>query len=774
MTDRKIKSDGNIDIEPSGSNITNVESDLNVNGTVDVTGSLNVDTNLDVTGTINNYYLPGVDGSNGQVLATDSNGNLSWQTVSSSSSGSGDNVHTFTSQVDLASYTHSEGNIIFLDDFEFDFSSTGLNQDISKATIYVNLAGTTGQALTSKFKNLTDCEVYLIGVDSSDIVYFEKTTNCKIALYNSSSSIVRFNLGSTASSDILNTEIKGNSLEIYNGGNDIIYNSSEIVCDYFYIDEIACSLNKTKLITKEFLNNSLANDSLNISNFSHLETSVWLNNDRCLVSDSYIKVTNLQYYAPTDTTARSEFYNNADCPLTELYINNTASYAVIPQYAGNDPEIFEFKNNHSYFDKFIFVYNNESFEVINGENYLFYFDTNTTITTTEKFVNNKIILATNGLDRIILDAEFYDCDINNALAYNIFILRGTYRFCNIKSQGIYVTNASIYNSKINTNGDIYFYAGTVTSTDLKIGGMFFARTNYTFPYDSSFTLSNININNVNIQANDLTLNQGSTYHIALNNVESFTENINLTCATANELIFTDSLIKYTRNETISGETNISVTRTTFGNEGSKKYVSSGDYSDNELDTSGSGRAQIWLDANTGARVWSSTSVVGYGVCAITTAARARFSDSLFDSTYFSISTDTTSVSSTNNYIQTNFNGYVRITYSISNAATNIPANIASSDFSYDVIIGRDRGGTNTNIDDSLTRSGIGKSSGITQQFSVDNGANFITTYIGLGDCVYRTCIIQVQNGDKYYLVRNTLVNGTYTLLKNPLLEITRL
>ena len=192
MTDRKLKSDGNIDIEPSGSNSTNVDSDLNVTGTIngDVTGNvtgdvtgdvkatdgttvidngtdgtdlnipvdLSVAQNLSVTGTINNFNFPSSDGTNGQVLATDSNGNLSFQTISASGSGgTGDNVYTFSNQTTLGSYSQAEGNILVLDNFVFDFTSSGINTDLKNTIIYVNLPSTG----TVKFKNLTNCTIFI-------------------------------------------------------------------------------------------------------------------------------------------------------------------------------------------------------------------------------------------------------------------------------------------------------------------------------------------------------------------------------------------------------------------------------------------------------------------------------------------------------------------------------------------------------------------------------------------------------------------------------------
>lgn len=232
MTDRKIKSDGNIDIEPSGTNSTNIDSDLNVTGTIsgnligdvtgdltgdikagdgtlvinngtdgtdlnipvdlNVSGSVDIGTNLDVTGTINNYNFPSTDGTSGQVLSTDSNGNLSWQTVTSSSSGTGNNVHTFTSQVQLAGYTPADGAILILDNFAFDFSSSGLNVDLEKHTVYAKLPSSG----TCKFGNVKDCNIYLDSTNGSNTCTIE-IGNCVGVNLTSSSGTSASSLGTT-------------------------------------------------------------------------------------------------------------------------------------------------------------------------------------------------------------------------------------------------------------------------------------------------------------------------------------------------------------------------------------------------------------------------------------------------------------------------------------------------------------------------------------------------------------------------------------------------
>lgn len=161
-TDRKIKSDAQIDIEATQVDIganTNVTGNITATGTVTATGDItssgdvdgvnstlsgnldavdgdfsgNVDVtgninganstlsgnlsavdgtfsgNVSVTGTINSFNFPSSDGTANQVLKTDGSGNLGFV---DQSSGGGGGVTTISSQSDANNYSFSVGDIV--------------------------------------------------------------------------------------------------------------------------------------------------------------------------------------------------------------------------------------------------------------------------------------------------------------------------------------------------------------------------------------------------------------------------------------------------------------------------------------------------------------------------------------------------------------------------------------------------------------------------------------------------------------------------------------
>ena len=80
--DRKLKTDGNLEIE---SDQVNINSDIDVTGdlggtTLTTTGNANVGGDATITGglTANGLVYPSSDGTVGQVIKTDGSGNLSF------------------------------------------------------------------------------------------------------------------------------------------------------------------------------------------------------------------------------------------------------------------------------------------------------------------------------------------------------------------------------------------------------------------------------------------------------------------------------------------------------------------------------------------------------------------------------------------------------------------------------------------------------------------------------------------------------------------------
>lgn len=84
------------------------------------------------------------------------------QSTSGGGSTGSSNVYIFTNQTALNSYTSSDGDILILNNFEFDFTSSGANTGLENQTIYVNLPSSG----TCKFDNLRGCNLVVFSNNS--------------------------------------------------------------------------------------------------------------------------------------------------------------------------------------------------------------------------------------------------------------------------------------------------------------------------------------------------------------------------------------------------------------------------------------------------------------------------------------------------------------------------------------------------------------------------------------------------------------------------------
>lgn len=161
-TNRKIKSDGSVEIESSTTTVSGTLSTtgaLSSGSTLDVTGATTLSDTLGVTGattlsntlavtgnttvsSINNLTFPTTDGTVDQVLKTDGAGTLSFATVASGGGGGG-GTDTISSQSDATSYTGTATTIVIdsTSDITLDVDLTN-RQVLCSTNINLKLGGT--------------------------------------------------------------------------------------------------------------------------------------------------------------------------------------------------------------------------------------------------------------------------------------------------------------------------------------------------------------------------------------------------------------------------------------------------------------------------------------------------------------------------------------------------------------------------------------------------------------------------------------------------------
>lgn len=399
--------------------------------------------------------------------------------------GGGGSVYTFTNQTALDSYTPTRGDIVFLNDFEFDFTSTGSNQDLNGNIIFVNLAGTTGEALTSKFKDLINCNVYILGTDSSDTVYVGGMLNSSIRVYNSGSDEVVIRLGQISSDHLRSSEIVGFPLAIEIHDNAVNIQSCNISCDYFYINGVNCGIERTKLVTKEILNKSIANDAFSIVDNSDVKTGKWFTDNRVIISDS------LFHADKGVSSSTSDKYNSTDTPNRYIYINSDLSSPsyLFNAFVGNDNfESLSFKNNHLYADDYVLVYNNQSHEIVKGRKYLIIADQDTNYAGDYRY---------NNIITVVDDSK------NKYLTFT-----GTIQGCEIHTHNNrteFENNPSIKDTNFKITGEVSF-----TSTELRKCKIDSSSTVGSGTAHNKIFFTDVNSTNLEVNGDDVVITQEST------------------------------------------------------------------------------------------------------------------------------------------------------------------------------------------------------------------------------------------------------------------------
>ena len=127
-TNRKIKSDGSVEIESTATTVSGTLSStgaLSTSSTLDVTGATTLSDTLAVTGnttvsSINNLTFPTADGTVDQVLKTDGLGTLSFATVSG---GGGGGVDTIANASEASSYSGTNNIVLITSTADVEFTN---------------------------------------------------------------------------------------------------------------------------------------------------------------------------------------------------------------------------------------------------------------------------------------------------------------------------------------------------------------------------------------------------------------------------------------------------------------------------------------------------------------------------------------------------------------------------------------------------------------------------------------------------------------------------
>lgn len=361
----------------SGASINNVQQLVNnINDDfASLTGANSIQGNQTITGQVTlNKTGSGNQVTDLQQTINTIQGNIATLQSSGGGGSGSNNVYTFTDQTALNAYTPSKGDIIILNNFTFDFTSTGSNKNLSGNIVLVNINLLNGDPHDCKFKDIENSNIYILGTLSLDRVFFGTLLNTSVKFYNSGSNKMTAIFGHNAAGEEVNcSEIVGNALTVIVQTNDVDMDSSKIVADHLYI-QAPLTLTRCDIKVEEFLNRTTSANDVQILKDTELRCDTWFTTRIVTATDCYINVRD--YTRATSTSGltlplKNILINGDDSAFNMNFGQGTPAQS---NYASSIPPIksFEFTRNMLKANGFFYVttntYNDVNFE--EGGNYI--------------------------------------------------------------------------------------------------------------------------------------------------------------------------------------------------------------------------------------------------------------------------------------------------------------------------------------------------------------------------------------------------------------------